>query len=212
MAHEIKNPLVTLKTFTQLLPERFLDADYRETFVNLASKEIGRIDGLVNKLLTLARPAKLELGAVALHPLLEKYTKLFRQQAEESHVTLIEKYEARNDTIEADADQLRQVLLNLLLNAQQAMPDGGEITLSTCDREEGIELTIRDNGEGISPEVQAHVFDPFFTTKSAGTGLGLAVAHQILEEHHASVRVVSSPGKGSAFIMTFPRLQVTQSV
>lgn len=212
MAHEIKNPLVTLKTFTQLLPERFLDADYRETFVNLASKEIGRIDGLVNKLLTLARPAKLELGAVALHPLLEKYTKLFRQQAEESHVTLIEKYEARNDTIEADADQLRQVLLNLLLNAQQAMPDGGEITLSTCDREEGIELTIRDNGEGISPDVQAHVFDPFFTTKSAGTGLGLAVAHQILEEHHASVRVVSSPGKGSAFIMTFPRLQVTQSV
>jgi PAS domain S-box-containing protein len=206
MAHEIKNPLVTLQTFTQLLPERFHDEDYRETFVNLASKEIGRIDGLVNKLLTLARPIKLELGPVALHSLLEKYIKVFRQQAEESKIQLIENYQATNDLIQADADQLRQVLLNLLLNAQQAMPEGGDILLSTCDTAGGLELTIKDSGEGISPEVLAHVFDPFFTTKSAGTGLGLAVAHQILEEHHARVRVESRPGKGSAFIITFPQL------
>src|SRR5690606_22676074 len=131
MAHEIKNPLVTLQTFTQLLPERFHDPDYRETFVNLAGKEISRIDGLVNKLLTLARPVKLELKEVALNPLLEKYAKVFREQAKELHIEVLGNYTAKPDGILADEDQLRQVLLNLLLNAQQAMPKGGVIVIHT---------------------------------------------------------------------------------
>ncbi len=204
MAHEIKNPLVTLKTFTQLLPERYQDEDYRETFVNLASKEISRIDGLMNKLLTLARPVKLELKEIALNHLLEKYTKLFREQAREVSIEVIENFDADPDTILGDDDQLRQVLLNLLLNAQQAMPTGGKIELRTRNIPGYIELQIQDSGEGISPEVQNHVFDPFFTTKSAGTGLGLAVAHQILEEHHALVKIESDPGEGTTFIIRLP--------
>lgn len=212
MAHEIKNPLVTLQTFTQLLPERFHDEEYRETFVNLASKEISRIDGLVNKLLSLARPVKLDLQEIPLNNLLEKYVKLFRQQARESQVEIVETYAANPDRIQGDADQLRQVLLNLLLNGQQAMPEGGTLYISTRNHEHKVELIIRDTGEGIAPENRDHVFDPFFTTKSAGTGLGLAVAHQILQEHQAVVRVDSSPGKGSAFHILFPMAVVEAAV
>ncbi|MDF3129511.1 ATP-binding protein [Kiritimatiellaeota bacterium B1221] len=204
MAHEIKNPLVTLKTFTQLLPERYQDEDYRETFVTLASKEIDRIDGLMNKLLTLARPVKLELKEIALNRLLQKYVKLFREQAREVHIEVTEDFNADPDILLGEEDPLHQVLLNLLLNAQQAMPNGGEIQLCTRNIPGYVELQIKDSGEGISPEVQNHIFDPFFTTKSAGTGLGLAVAHQILEEHNAIVKIESAPGEGTTFMIRFP--------
>lgn len=204
MAHEIKNPLVTLKTFTQLLPERFHDEDYRDTFVDLAGKEINRIDGLVDKLLSLARPVKLDLEPIDLNALLTKYAKGFRQQAEDGGVNVLESYKAKDSLIAGDPDQLKQVLLNLLLNAQQAMPEGGTLTIHTQNVSGHIELRISDTGVGISQEDQEHIFDPFFTTKSGGTGLGLAVAHQILQEHNALVRIESIPTAGCSFIILFP--------
>ncbi|MEX2606906.1 MAG: ATP-binding protein [Kiritimatiellia bacterium] len=204
MAHEIKNPLVTLKTFTQLLPERFEDPDFRETFSTLAGKEIGRIDTLVNQLLSFARPAKPKLDPVHMHVLLRSHIKWFRQQAEDSNIEIEERYEAGQDVILGDEDQLRQVFLNLLLNAQQVMPEGGAITLRTRISGSSIQVTVSDNGKGIDPDDLDHVFDPFFTTKSSGTGLGLAVAHQILIEHQAEIRVSSQLGKGSTFDLYFP--------
>jgi len=204
MAHEIKNPLVTLKTFTQLLPERFHDEDYRDTFVDLAGKEINRIDGLVDKLLSLARPVKLDLEPIELDALLAKYAKGFREQAEDGGVNVLESYKAKDSMIVGDADQLKQVFLNLLLNAQQAMPEGGTLTIHTQNVSGHIELRISDTGVGISQEDQEHIFDPFFTTKSGGTGLGLAVAHQILQEHNALVRIESITTVGSSFIILFP--------
>lgn len=211
MAHEIKNPLVTLKTFTQLLPERFEDPDFRETFSTLAGKEIGRIDTLVNQLLSFARPAKPKLDPVQLHDLLKSHISWFRQQAEDSHVEIEEIYEAGQDVILADGDQLRQVFLNLLLNAQQVMSEGGRIILRTRLSGRYIQLSVSDTGKGIDPDDLDHVFDPFFTTKSSGTGLGLAVAHQILTEHKAEIRVASQPGKGSTFDLYFPLHQPDSS-
>nr|MDA3872943.1 ATP-binding protein [Kiritimatiellia bacterium] len=211
MAHEIKNPLVTLKTFTQLLPERFEDPDFRETFSTLAGKEIGRIDTLVNQLLSFARPAKPKLDPVRLHDLLKSHIKWFRQQAEDSNVEIEEHYDAERDVILADDDQLRQVFLNLLLNAQQVMSEGGRITLRTRLSGIFIQVSVSDTGRGIDPDDLDHVFDPFFTTKSSGTGLGLAVAHQILTEHKAEIRVESKLGKGSTFDLYFPLHQPDSS-
>jgi signal transduction histidine kinase len=204
MAHEIKNPLVTLKTFTQLLPERFEDPDFRETFSNLADKEIGRIDTLVNQLLSFARPAKPKLEPMHLHDLLKSHIKWFRHQAENSNIKIEEHYGTDQDLILADDDQLRQVFLNLLLNAQQVMPEGGTISLRTRRSGFCIRVTVSDTGKGIIPDDLDHVFDPFFTTKSSGTGLGLAVAHQILIEHKSEIRVTSQLGEGSNFDLYFP--------
>jgi len=204
MAHEIKNPLVTLKTFAQLLPERYEDEEFRKTFSNLAEKEIGRIDALVNQLLSFARPVKPKLERISLHDTLQTNVKWFSQQAGAQGVRVLEDYRAREDRIHGDADQLQQVFLNLFLNAQEAMEAGGELRIATLDDPQGILLRISDTGSGISPDDLDHVFDPFFTTKSSGTGLGLAVAHQILKEHHVDVRVTSEPHKGSTFELKFP--------
>lgn len=204
MAHEIKNPLVTLKTFTQLLPERFEDPDFRETFSALAGKEIGRIDTLVNQLLSFARPAKPKLDSLHLHDLLKSHIKWFRQQAADQEIEIEEHYAAERDVVLADDDQLRQVFLNLLLNAQQVMSEGGTIAVRTRISGIYLQVAISDTGKGIHPDDLDHVFDPFFTTKSSGTGLGLAVAHQILTEHNAEIRVASQLEKGSTFDLYFP--------
>lgn len=204
MAHEIKNPLVTLKTFAQLLPERFDDAEFRDTFSTLAEKEIGRIDTLVNQLLSFARPVKPRLEPLSLHETLRSHVKWFRQQAASRDIRVEEDYRAETDVILGDADQLQQVFLNLLLNAQEAIGGGGEIRVETRAGDGEILLEFSDTGSGISPDDLDHVFDPFFTTKSSGTGLGLAVAHQIVKEHRAEVRVRSENGRGSVFELAFP--------
>lgn len=204
MAHEIKNPLVTLKIFTQLLPERFDDADFRTSFSRLAGNEIERIDRLVNQLLTFAKPAKPSTRPLRLHGELAVHLQWCDQQAQSDQLTIHTQFEAKHDRIMGDPDQLKQVLLNFFLNARDAMDRGGQYELRTSDEESHILLEILDNGPGIPEEKLKHIFDPFYTTKVTGTGLGLAVAHQILREHRAQVRVENRPEGGTHFELRFP--------
>ena len=219
MAHEIKNPLVTLKTFTQLLPERYDDPDFRNTFSSLLGEEVRRIDSLVNQLLRFARPTKPTLVPLHLHQVAEHTMKLVHQQARQKNITCRTELGAGADLILGDHDLLVQSLLNLLFNAMDAMGAGGVLTLSTDLREQDtpqlglwgqpatesfIRLTVRDTGPGIRAEDLPHVFDPFFTTKSSGTGLGLSVAHGIIQEHRGLIDVESQPGVGTAFHLVFP--------
>jgi PAS domain S-box-containing protein len=218
MAHEIKNPLVSIKTFTQLLPERYQDTEFRDTFFDLIGQEVHRIDSLVNRLLKFSRPARANLQQMHLHRAVEDSLKLVSQQFHRRGIELVCRLEAGQDDIMGDADLLNQALVNFFLNAMEAMSGGGRLEVSTAltdlprrfvrgrqDRNGSLLcLSIRDSGCGISQEDINRVFDPFFTTKSSGTGLGLAVAHGIIDEHHATVEVESEPEKGTAFHIQFP--------
>jgi len=228
MAHEIKNPLVSIKTFAQLLPERYQDSDFRETFSNLIGHEIDRIDSLVNQLLRFARPAKPLLKPLHVHEVLEKSLMLVGHRLYQKEIKLSRSWNAEVDTIRADADQIEQVFLNFFLNAMDAMKHGGELDVTTeiCSADEWaspveelnnemnevLRITVRDNGEGIKSEDIAHVFDPFFTTKDYGTGLGLSVVHGIIQEHGGQIEVDSELSKGTAFHILLPLVRFEQEV
>ena len=228
MAHEIKNPLVSIKTFAQLLPERYSDSDFRDTFSNLIVHEINRIDSLVNQLLRFARPAKPLLRPMHVHEVLEKTLLLVQHRLYQKEIKLTRSWDADVDTIRADADQLEQVFLNFFLNAMDAMRRGGELTVGTQvlsgdllvtelspdkeDTPEALSITIRDTGDGIRAEDIPHVFDPFFTTKDYGTGLGLSVVHGIIEEHGGQIEVESELSKGTAFHILLPLVRFEEKV
>ena len=228
MAHEIKNPLVSIKTFAQLLPERYQDSDFRETFSNLIGHEIDRIDSLVNQLLRFARPAKPHLKPMHVHEVLEKSLLLIGHRLYEKDIKLTRSWEANVDTIRADADQLEQVFLNFFINAMDAMKRGGELSVGTqigTDEEwvaaiahgngespEILRITIRDTGEGIHGDDIPHVFDPFFSTKDYGTGLGLSVVHGIIQEHGGQIEVESELKNGTAFHILLPLVRFDSKV
>ena len=228
MAHEIKNPLVSIKTFAQLLPERYQDSDFRDMFSTLIGHEIDRIDSLVNQLLRFARPAKPLLKPMHVHDVLEKALQLVGHKLYQGEIKLARSWGAEVDTIRADADQLEQVFLNFFLNAMDAMKNGGELTVATeivraehwvtalsgqigdDAVDELLRITVRDNGEGIKREDIPHVFDPFFTTKDYGTGLGLSVVHGIIEEHGGQIEVESELSHGTAFHILLPLVRFGQ--
>lgn len=229
MAHEIKNPLVSIKTFAQLLPERYQDSDFRETFSNLIGHEIDRIDSLVNQLLRFARPAKPLLKPMHAHEVLEKSLMLVGHRFYQKEIKISRSWNADVDTIRADADQLEQVFLNFFLNAMDAMKAGGELKVGTEIRpaeewvlrlrngandeaQEVLRITVRDDGAGIRREDIPHVFDPFFTTKDYGTGLGLSVVHGIVQEHGGQIEVESELCKGTAFHILLPLVRFEEEV
>jgi PAS domain S-box-containing protein len=228
MAHEIKNPLVSIKTFAQLLPERYQESDFRNTFSSLIVHEIDRIDSLVNQLLRFARPAKPLLRPMHVHEVLEKTLQLVQHRLYQKEIKLTRTLEASLDTIRADSDQMEQVFLNFFLNAMDAMRRGGELTVETEirtgdslvthllpadeERHEALCVSIRDTGEGIKKEDIARVFDPFFTTKDFGTGLGLSVVHGIIEEHGGQIEVESEVAKGTVFHIFLPLVHFDQGV
>ncbi|MCF7848142.1 MAG: PAS domain-containing protein [Kiritimatiellales bacterium] len=221
MAHEIKNPLVTIKTFTQLLPRRFGDADFRETFSSLVEHEVTRIDRIVNQLLSFSKPAKPSLNPMHLHETIEHTLKLIHEQLRQKDIALHKKCLAGTDLISGDADLLTQALINLHLNAIDAMGRGGTLTVNTSNGSYNfakahhsakvlplpcIKVQIIDTGSGIPPDKVSRIFDPFFTSKSEGTGMGLSVSHGIFQEHHGAVEVESAEGEGTIFRIYLPLL------
>ncbi len=216
MAHEIKNPLVSIKTFTDLLPHRYEDPDFRETFSKLIGQEVERIDGIVNQLLGFSRPTKATLEPVCLHETLDKSIRLLKENLSQKDIALDQVMEAGNDRILGDPRQLQQAFINFFMNAIDAMNEGGCLTIYTSDAKRNesvmntllktdyILVSIRDTGHGIPETDRKNIFDPFFTTKSHGTGLGLAVAHGIINEHGGRIEVESDPGKGTIFNIFLP--------
>lgn len=220
MAHEIKNPLVTIKTFTDLLPERYQDDDFRETFTSLVSHEVHRIDRIVNQLLHFARPAKADLMDTSLHEIIHNSLELMQEQLKQRQIRLDAELDAEEDQILADEGLLDQAFINFFFNAVDSMDGGGVLTVATDrtpppwhliqggNRDDSerhyIRMTIRDTGSGIPPQSISQVFDPFFTTKSHGTGLGLSIAHGIIKEHHGLIDVESRVGKGTTFYVYLP--------
>ena len=222
MAHEIKNPLVTIKTFTQLLPERYADDDFRDDFSTLVAHEVSRIDGIVNELLSFSKPTKPHLIPMNLHDVIGQILKLTHEQMVQNNIVANDVLNASKHRILGDAKLLSQALINLTLNAVEAIGTEGTITIRTMNSDyrfangdgpdesaikECVRIQISDSGHGIAPEHIKQIFDPFFTRKSEGTGMGLSVAHGIIQEHHAAIDVESEIGKGTTFYIYIPVIE-----
>jgi signal transduction histidine kinase len=212
MAHEIKNPLVTIKTFTELLPNQYSDDEFRNTFFDLVGQEVQRIDAIVNRLLNFARPANVSLKPVLFHDVVKNSLRLMEQQLTKYGIKLEESLVASHHLVMADADQLNQAFVNLFLNAIQAMESGGVLSVTTTQLRSKIRLDIRDTGCGLSEEQRKHIFDPFFTTKEEGVGLGLSISYGIIQEHEGVVDVESEKGQGAVFHVEFPLIDEREVV
>ena len=213
LAHEIRNPLVSIKTFTQLLPERMDDEEFRNYFLTVASGEIDRLTTLINELLGFAKPTEPNLKGEDVNSIIDKMEFLASTEAKKKNITITKNYSSNLPPVMADAEQIKQVLLNILLNGMQAIEgDQGQVWIETrvvrIAREAGIDpfvqIEIRDNGAGISKENLDHIFDPFFTTRPEGSGLGLSITYQIVHEHGGFIDVESEVGKGTSFRVNFP--------
>jgi two-component system sensor histidine kinase AtoS len=219
LAHEIKNPLTSLLTFSRHLSRRFGDERFRERFQNVVPRELERINAIVDGLLRLSRPSRLTLSRVIVPDLLEQVLDLYGNQLDAKQIKLVREYSPALPAIDADREQLYQAVGNLVTNALDAMPDGGTLTVRTDFSDAGatafvapgrwfasqrIRIEIADTGAGISPVQSAHVFDPFFTTKRSGTGLGLAIVHKIVEDHGGSIVFRPAPGGGTVFTVLLP--------
>jgi PAS domain S-box-containing protein len=218
VAHEIRNPLVAIKTFAELLPERADDAEFRETFAKVAVKEIQRIEQLLGRLRALAVPKVFPLRPLDLQVPIAETLDLLRGEADRRRIRLLVEIEPSLPPVLGEPDQLKQLFLNLFLNALEAMGAGGTLSVTIRvdrDRPDRGLITVRvtDTGPGIPREDLARVFEPFFTTKSQGTGLGLAICRSIADQHRASLWAEAGPaGVGTAFVAQFPALVAAAAV
>jgi len=204
LAHEIKNPLTTIKTFSEHLPEKCHDKEFVEKFSSLIPAEIERINSFVHRLLDFSKPSPPRLQETNIHSLIKDILEFLNNDFLKHHITVNESYEDTNLTLRLDPGQIRQVLLNLLLNAQEAMPQGGNIHIKTQKTPEGgFELSVQDEGCGIPPEHMKKLFTPFFSTKEGGSGLGLSICHQIIKNHGGMIEVESVEGKWTKFRIDF---------
>jgi len=210
VAHEIRNPLSSIKGFATYFKERN-SADQKDVeTAAIMIREVERLNRVVGQLLELARPVELIQKTITLKTFLKSSLTLIESRAAEKSIEITIEVHNPTLTIQADPDRVNQVLLNLYLNAIDAMePNRGTMTISARESagEPGVLVTITDNGVGIGKEDLPHVFDPYFTSKSTGTGLGLAIVHNIMEAHSGSVSVNSAPGVHTTFTLFFPEKQ-----
>jgi two-component system sensor histidine kinase HydH len=200
IAHEIKNGLVAINTFVGVLLEKSEDRELAE----VVRREVKRIDGLATQMLRFAASKPATLAPVNVHGLLDHALRLLEYQMTNRMITLRRDYQAAPEMVIGDESLLQQAFMNLLLNAVEAMGNGGELTVATESGPGQVKISIRDTGAGIAPENLPQVFDTFFTTKKNGTGLGLAICRRIVEEHRGTIEVQSEVGRGATFILTLP--------
>jgi len=209
LAHEIRNPLVAIKTFTQLLPERIDDEEFRNHFLSIASGEVDRISALVTELLEFARPSEPKFDLEDINGILDGMILLVSTETKSKHIDILKDCASDLSPITIDREQMKQVFLNMLLNAIEATPEKGKIYVKTRSytKPEGepyIQIEFTDTGCGIRPEYLEEIFTPFFTTKEKGSGLGLSISNQIVQDHKGYIDVESQVNKGTSFFINLP--------
>ncbi|HEX8476107.1 MAG TPA: ATP-binding protein [Pyrinomonadaceae bacterium] len=212
VAHEINTPLTGVSSYTQMLLGMIADKDPKHALLEKIRRQADRATGIVNNLLNFSRTGSVaELTEVDVNRVLDDTLQLLEPQLRQSQITIERVYNEELPRAFGNAGKLQQVFTNLLLNARDAIPDGGQITLRTTTgaEDDSISIEIADTGIGIAPENVARIYDPFFTTKGVGrgTGLGLAVTYGIVQEHSGHLNVQSAPGKGTTFRITLPTAQ-----
>jgi len=217
MAHEIKNPLVSIKTFAELLPEKYNDAEFRYTFSRIVTQEIDRINTLILQLLDLTADPVLYFEKTKLEDIMDEVLLLLFPYLETRHIRLNKAYDCGTPEVSVDRNHMKQALYNICLNGIQAMLGGGELQIGLTHgmREKhgrrrpamarDVKVVIKDTGTGIPGEITHRIFDPFFTTKADGMGMGLSISHKILAAHGGAIEV-RSDGEGTLFEVYIPVL------
>ncbi len=212
LAHEIRNPLGAIKGAVEILQDDFPSGHPKAEFYSILLREVERLNDVLTNFLSFARPVTPHLVPLDVRAVLTALEGLISGQARAHQVQIFTSFHTGPSRVMADETLLKQAFLNIMLNAVEAMPQGGDLAISTRlspegsagGRPEWIEIVFDDTGPGIQEEDVGRIFDPFFTTKKDGTGLGLAITHRIIENHHGTIRVVSQRGKGTTFVVTLP--------
>lgn len=209
LAHEIKNPLSVIRMNMDLLGEDFAEAatpKERRALgkIEMVSRQCTRLENLLNDFLRFNKVGQLELRPGSLNEQIERVLDLFVPQAEESHVEMVRYLDPDLPSISLNAETLQAALVNLVKNALEAMPDGGQLTARTRVTRQGVALDLIDTGVGMDERTAMKMFDAFYTTKSGGSGLGLPTARRIIEAHGGRIGVHSEVGIGTQFTLEFP--------
>jgi len=213
IAHELRNPLAGIKTTAQALGEELTEKDPRREYLQRITKEIDRLNELLKTFFSFAKPQRLNLTPCHVRDIINEIIPFLIKEIADKGIRFEEKYDPHLPRIKADKTQMHQVFLNLFLNAIQAMPEGGELKIGVSSfvsaggdgsRQNFIKAVVSDTGKGIPPHMVGQIFDPFFTTKPKGIGLGLSIAHQIINKHGGTIKAESEWEKGTSFVITLP--------
>lgn len=204
IAHEVRNPLSSIKGYAGFFGSLFEDDSEKKQAARLMVEEIDRVDRVISELLEFARPADLQLRPTQPETLIHHSLGIIKHEAQSAGIRVKEIIDAPLPDACLDPDRFTQVLLNLYINAMQAMKNGGDLTVDVRCEGDALRFAVSDTGEGIGPDNQAAVFNPYYTTKKKGTGLGLAIAYKIIESHNGTLWLESTPGKGTTFFISIP--------
>jgi len=206
VAHEIRNPLSSIRGFAQYFRNRFKDQKEELEYASIMVKEVDRLNRVITELLDFARPKEPHREPHSLENIFDQSLRLLQPELAKKQVAVERDFEPHLPLVRVDRDQISQAILNLLLNSLESIDAGGKIRigLGKIDSSPWLQVTISDTGRGIPREDLSRVFEPFFSTKRKGTGLGLAIVHQIVESHGGEVQVESKEGEGTTFRITLP--------
>ena len=204
IAHEVNNPLQAVQNCLHLAGREDLPDDKRKEYFDLARTELERLILTVRRMLDFYRPGATSLEKVDLAEMLQYILNLMSKQLSESNMKVIVDFLGTIPTINAVGSQMQQVFINLILNAMDAMPDGGVLNIKTRLLKSGVEIMFQDQGNGIPKEKQANIFEPFFSTKEGGTGLGLTVSYNIITAHGGTLELIPERGPGACFRILLP--------
>ncbi len=203
MAHEINNPLQAITLHLQLMADEMQSPETARQ-LNIVQQEFNRIAGIVERLLDFQRPQAGEMQPINILATLETILTLADKQLERTGIDLVRLLPVELPLVAAVENQMKQVFLNLVLNAAEVMPEGGTLTIAARREDDEIIIEFADSGPGLDEETAARIFEPFFTTKSDGSGLGLAISHEIVANHDGTLTAASRPGGGAVFTVTLP--------
>lgn len=206
VAHEIRNPLSSIKGFATYFGERYRDIPEDKDTAKIMVNEVERLNRVISQLLDFARPLDIKKEEIDITKIINHSTKMIERNASEKDIRVRVEIPENIPGIAVDSDRINQVFLNLFLNSIEAMDSGGELSVNVaCEAgAEIMKITVGDTGKGIDPDELGNIFDPYFTTKQSGTGLGLAIVHRIIESHNGEIKVESRPGKGTSVIIALP--------
>ena len=203
-AHEVRNPLSSIKMLTQMTLEK-VSVSSRQEALNKIIDEIERLEVIVSRWMDLARPTELNRTATDLNVLINDVIKLMIVNLNHHQINVEKDFATDLSLVLIDVDKIKQVMINLILNAMQAMPEGGELNLATYQSKNFLEVKVSDTGLGMTEKTIRHIFDPFFTTKPSGVGLGLSTCRRLIEHHHGQIAVDSVVEQGTIMTIKLPR-------
>ncbi len=209
IAHEINNPLGIIKNYLLMIKRAKGNPKENEKYLGIVGQEIDRVASIVKELINFHRPQNVEFKIINVIPVLDEVIEFLAPQLKTNNVKIKKKYSSDCPDVEASAENLKQVFINIMINSMDAMPDGGEIEIAANNLHDNLQLVICDTGCGVAEEILPSIFEPFFTTKgeSQGTGLGLAVCAEIIDKHHGTISF-RNKDNGACIEITFPAAQV----